>query len=205
LPVLLWFHGNAGHLADRYQIIRQLVQLPAEVFILDYRGYGRSEGSPSEQGLYMDGQAAWDYLVDDRGIAPQRIVLFGRSLGGAVAVDLAGRPGVRPAGLIVESSFTSVPDMAAAVMPIMPRVLIRTKMDSISKISRIDLPKLIVHSRDDDIIPIGHGRSLFEAAGDPKQFLELRGMSHNDIDLSVGGEYFATMRRFVRGLDPPVR
>jgi len=204
-PVLLWLHGNAGHLADRYEVIRQLVQLPAELFILDYRGYGRSGGSPSEQGIYLDGQAAWDYLVDDRGIAPRRIILFGRSLGGAVAVELAGRPGVRPAGLIVESSFTSVPDMAATVMPIMPRVLIRTKLDSINKIGRINLPKLIVHSRDDDIVPFEQGQRLFRAAGEPKQFLELRGVGHNDADLSVASEYFAAMRRFIRGLVPAAR
>lgn len=204
-PVLLWLHGNAGHLADRYETIRQLVQLPAELFILDYRGYGRSDGSPSEQGIYLDGQAAWDYLVDDRGIAPRRIVLFGRSLGGAVAVELAGRPGVRPAGLIVESSFTSVPDMAATVMPIMPRVLIRTKLDSINKIGRLGLPKLIVHSRDDDIVPFEQGRRLFRAAGEPKQFLELRGVGHNDVDLSVASEYFAAMRRFIRDLVPTAR
>ena len=196
--VLLWFHGNAGNITHRYDTIRQMVRFPAHVFIFDYRGYGRSEGRPTEAGVYLDGQAAWDYLVRDRGIEPGRLILFGRSLGGAVAIELARRRGNRPGGLIVESSFTSVPDMAANVMPIVPRILIRTRMDSINKIGSIDLPKLFVHSRADDIIPFEHGRRLFAAAGEPKQFYELANAGHNETEIEGGAAYFNTLRAFIR-------
>jgi hypothetical protein len=109
-PVLLWFHGNAGHLAHRVEVLLLLSRLPADVLIVDYRGYGRSGGRPTEKGLYLDGRAAWRYLTQERGLDPSRIVIYGVSLGGAVAVDLARD--VAPAGLIVQSSFTSVPAMA---------------------------------------------------------------------------------------------
>src|SRR4051812_248000 len=112
---LLWFHGNAGNITGRYDVIKNLMELPVAVFIIDYRGYGRSEGSPSESGLYADARAAWDYLTVQRNTGARSIVIFGDSLGGAVAIDLAAQ--VDAAGLIVQSSFTSIPDMAAHLMP----------------------------------------------------------------------------------------
>lgn len=197
--VLLWFHGNAGNLADRLDMVDAMCRMPATIFIIDYRGYGLSGGKPSEQGLYRDAQAAWDYLTAERNVGPGRIVLFGKSLGGAVAIDLAAR--VRPAGLIVQSSFTSVPDMAAVAMPFVPRFLVRTKMDSISKIRNIRCPKLFIHSPADEIIPYAMGRRLFEAAPGPKAFHEVPGAGHNETWLVGGEAYLDAIRRFIKGLD----
>lgn len=193
--VLLWFHGNAGNLSHRADLMLRLAETPLQVVIIDYRGYGRSEGRPSEQGLYLDGEAAWRYLVDERRVAPGRIVLFGDSLGAAVAVDLATRVGA--AGLIVQSGFTSVPDMAARHFPFVPAFLIRTEMNSLAKIGDVAEPKLFIHSPSDEVVPYELGRRLYEAAPEPKRFLEVQGASHNDT-ASVGGHrYFDAIRDFV--------
>jgi fermentation-respiration switch protein FrsA (DUF1100 family) len=199
---LLWFHGNAGNITSRFGVIEKLVGLPAEVFIIDYRGYGRSHGSPSEQGLYLDARAAWDYLTGARGIPPANVVVFGDSLGGAVAIDLATH--VEPAGLVVQSSFTSIRDMAAEVMPFVPGFLLRTKMDSLSKIKNVRAPKLFIHSPADEMVPYRFGRALYDAAPEPKQFYEVKGASHNETD-SVGGRaYFDAIAKFVRDCAPKV-
>jgi fermentation-respiration switch protein FrsA (DUF1100 family) len=194
--VLLFFHGNAGNITHRYDMIQWLMVLPVNVFIIDYRGYGKSRGNPSEKGLYLDAQAAWNYLVSQRRIPPERVILFGESLGGAVAIDLATR--VRPTGLIVQSSFTSIPDMAKVIFPFLPRFLVRTKMNSIGKISKVDCPKLFIHSPPDEVVPYKFGRRLFEAATEPKQFYEVPGASHNDTYLVGGQAYLKVLRRFVR-------
>lgn len=193
--VLLWFHGNAGNLSHRADLMLRLAKTPAQVFIVDYRGYGRSEGRPSEQGLYRDSDAAWRYLSSERRVAPERIVLFGDSLGAAVAVDLASR--VPAAGLIVQSGFTSAADMAAEHFPFVPRALIRTKMDSLAKIPRVGAPKLFIHSPQDEVVPYQLGRRLFEAAPEPKRFVEVEGASHNDTDVVGGHRYFDAVRDFV--------
>lgn len=197
---LLWFHGNAGNLSHRYDMLRDLIKLPAQIFIIDYRGYGRSEGAPSEEGLYTDARAAWDYLTAERGIAAERIIIFGKSLGGAAAVDLASR--VEAAGLIVQSSFTSAADMAAQIMPFIPRALIKTKMDSINKIASVRCAKLFIHSPADEVVPYELGRRLFEAAPEPKQFYEVKGASHNDTWLVGGKDYFEALRAFVESCAP---
>ncbi len=195
--VLLWFHGNAGNLSHRGDMMARLATvLPARVFLVDYRGYGRSEGSkPSEQGLYRDGKAAWDYLVEERQVPAEQIVIFGKSLGGAVAVNLAA--GVEPAGLIVQSSFTSVPDMARRHYPFIPRILIRTSMDSLSKIRGIRCPKLFVHGTADEVVPFEHGRRLLEAAPEPKLFHEVPGATHNTTFGAGGPAYFDALRDFI--------
>jgi len=193
--VLLWFHGNAGNLSHRADLMLRLAKSPAQVFIVDYRGYGRSEGRPSEKGLYLDAEAAWRYLTNERKVAPGRIVLLGDSLGAAVAVDLATR--VEAAGLIVQSGFTSVPDMAAAHFPFVPRALIRTKMDSLGKIQKVQGPKLFIHSPQDEVVPYELGRRLYEAAGEPKRFLDIPGASHNDMDVVGGHVYFDAFARFL--------
>jgi fermentation-respiration switch protein FrsA (DUF1100 family) len=193
--ILLWFHGNAGNLAQRSDVMLQLARIPAQVLIVDYRGYGRSEGKPSERGLYRDGQAAWDYLTRDESVNPSRIVIYGVSLGGAVAIELATR--VKPAGLIVQSSFTSVPDMAADHYPFVPRWLVRTRMDSISKIGGIDCPVMVAHSPADEVVPFRHGRRLFEAVRGDKRFFEIRGAGHNETWLAVGSEYLGAIRAFL--------
>jgi len=195
LPTMLWFHGNAGNLTDRYEMLVGLVNLPARVLLVDYRGYGRSEGRPSEKGLYRDARAAWRYLTGERGIAPQRVVIFGKSLGGAPAIELATQ--VRPAGLIVQSSFTSIPDMAGRVFPIVPRFLVRTKMDSLDKIRGIHVPKLFIHSPADEVVPYDMGRTLYDAAPEPKTFYTVAGARHNETWLVGGKAYWEAIRGFV--------
>jgi fermentation-respiration switch protein FrsA (DUF1100 family) len=199
---LLWFHGNAGNLSHRYPVIEKLLEQRIAVFIVDYRGYGRSEGSPSEEGLYMDARAAWDYLLGERKIKPGNIIVFGDSLGGAVAIDLATK--VEPAGLIVQSSFTSIKDMAAQVMPFLPGFIVRTKMDSINKIARVRSPKLFIHSPDDEMVPYRLGRQLYDASSPPKQFYEVKGASHNAMDLIGGRAYFDAIGDFMRACAPKV-
>lgn len=194
--VFLFFHGNAGNVSNRYDMILRLIKLRVEVFIIDYRGYGRSEGRPSEKGLYLDAFAAWDHLIGQRSIRPDRTIIFGKSLGGAVAIDLATH--VEPAGLIVQSSFTSIPDMAERMIPVLPRFLIRTKMDSVQKIQKVRCPKLVIHSPADEIVPYKFGRRLFQVASEPKQFYEVPGAPHNETYLVGGEAYLDTLRRFVQ-------
>lgn len=189
--VLLLFHGNAGNLADRAELMLTLASIPAEVLIVDYRGYGRSEGRPSEAGLYADASAAWRFLTEEQRVDPSRIVLLGKSLGGAVAVELATR--VDPAGLVVQSSFTSVPDMAAVHYPFVPGALIRNRFDSAARIAEVRCPVLVVHSTADEIVPYDMGRRLFALAREPKRFLTVEGAAHNETWV-VGG------RRWLDGL-----
>lgn len=175
--VLLFFHGNAGNISHRLESIAIFHGLGLDVLIVDYRGYGQSSGKTSEQGTYRDAQAAWDFLVEDRGVPSSRIVIFGRSLGGAVGAWLAS--GTRPAGLIVESAFTSGEDMARRIYPIYPaRLLTRLKYPVIDYLRELAVPLLLVHSRDDEIIPFEMARALYDAAPQPKRLLELRG-DHN--------------------------
>jgi pimeloyl-ACP methyl ester carboxylesterase len=196
---LLYLHGNGGNISHRFDIVNELMKLPVNVLIIDYRGYGKSEGRPSEAGLYTDARAAWDHLTTARGVPAKSICLFGESLGGAVAVDLASK--VNAGGLIVQSSFTSIADMAAQVLPFVPSLIIRTKMDSLSKIAQVSSPKLFIHSQADEIIPYRLGRRLFDAAGEPKRFYEVKGASHNMTDV-VGGA--AIMKRYASLLIHPV-
>ena len=192
---LLFFHGNAGNISHRLDSIAIFHRLGLNVLIFDYRGYGRSTGKPSEQGTYRDAEAAWRHLVDQRGIPSREILLFGRSLGGAVATWLAGR--VEPAGLIVESSFSSVPDMAAELYPWLPvRWLARISYDSKGRIGEVNTPVLIVHSTADEIIPFHHGQALFEAATEPKTMLEISG-GHNDGFLVSREKYQLGIYRFL--------
>lgn len=195
-PVILFFHGNAGNLSHRADFVLDLTtRLPAQVLAVGYRGYGRSEGRPSEAGLYADARAAWRYLTAEQGATADRIVVFGKSLGGAVAVDLA--MDVSPAGLIVESSFTSVPAMAGKHYPFVPKFLIRTQMNSVAKIVQIRCPKLFVHSKADRVVPYTLGRELYEAAPEPKTFYEVVGAGHNETSLVGGTAYFEALSDFV--------
>ena len=178
VATLLFCHGNAGNISHRLDTIRLFHELGLNVLIFDYRGYGRSSGTTTEQGTYHDVDAAWNYLVGDRGIPPRSVVLFGRSLGAAVIADLAVR--TRPGAVILESAFTSVPDMAARIYPWLPvRWLASYRYDNVEKIQDIAAPVLVIHSRDDEIIPFRQGKRLYTLANEPKQMLELRG-GHND-------------------------
>ncbi len=179
--VLLFFHGNAGNISHRLESILIFNQLQLDVLIIDYRGYGQSSGKASEQGTYGDARAAWTWLLEQRGVAPGRIVIFGRSLGGAIGAWLASQLPAeqQPAALIVESSFTSGPDMARRLYPVYPaRLLARLKYPVVEYVKRLACPVLVVHSRDDEIIPLAMGRAIFEAVSGPKDFIELRG-DHN--------------------------
>lgn len=198
---LLFCHGNTGNVSHRLDSVRIFHELGLSVLIFDYRGYGRSAGRPSERGLYRDARAAWEHLTRTEGEAPERIVVFGRSLGGAVAVDLAAQ--VRPAGLIVESSFTSAAELGARLHPWLPvRQLARLRFDAAARIRAVRCPKLFVHSRDDEVVPYGLGLRLFRAAGRPKEFLRIRG-GHNDGFLVSGQHYRSGMAAFLGSLRLP--
>ncbi|OGQ97864.1 MAG: lysophospholipase [Deltaproteobacteria bacterium RIFOXYD12_FULL_57_12] len=192
---LLFFHGNAGNISHRLDSLRIFHQLGLSVLIVDYRGYGQSTGTISEQGLYRDAEAAWRYLTENRRFASRDIVVFGRSLGAAVAAGLAARQA--PGALIVESGFTSVPDLATELYPFLPvRWLCRFRYDTREFLRDARCPVLVVHSRDDEIIPWRHGHRLYEAAAGPKQFLEIRG-GHNEGFLVSGTHYTTGLEGFL--------
>ncbi len=192
---VLFFHGNAGNISHRLDSLKIFHDLKLSTLIIDYRGYGRSEGKPSEQGTYRDADAAWRYLTVQRGIAASRIILFGRSFGGAIASYLASRR--KSAGLIIESGFISVPDLAAKVYPWLPaRQLARFNYPTREYVKAAGLPVLIIHSRQDEIIPFSQGQSLFAGAREPKGFLELRG-GHNDGFIVSGRHYLNGLDDFV--------
>lgn len=192
---LLMCHGNGGNIGDRLYPIGLFHELGLNVFIFDYRGYGASAGKPSEEGTYRDAQAAWQYLVEQRRIAPDKIVVHGRSLGGAVAAWLAER--VSPAALILEATFTSVPDMGARLYPWLPvRLLCRYRYNTIAHMGQIECPVLVAHSRDDELVPFEHGRKLFAAARDPKTFVELTG-DHNEGEVLASPAYRGALDAFL--------
>ncbi len=198
---LLFLHGNAGNISHRLDSLRIFSRLGLSVLIFDYAGFGTSEGSPSERQSYEDAEAAWRYLTADRGVSPSQIVLFGRSLGGAVATRLATERA--PAGLIIESTFSSVPDVAAQHYPFLPvRLLARIQYDALANISRIRCPILIIHSRQDELIPFSHSERLFRAANEPKFFMELEG-GHNDGFLVTGAPYISALEQFIGHLAAP--
>jgi len=189
------FHGNAGNISHRLESLAIFRRLGYNSFIIDYRGYGRSRGRPSEEGTYRDAEAAWKYLTEMRKIDPARIVLLGRSMGSAVAAWLAVQKD--PAGLVLESAFTSVPDRGQEIYPFLPvRLLARIRYDTLSRMKSVRCPVLVVHSRDDRLIPIGHGRKLFAAANEPRRFLELTG-GHNDGFWTSGAVYTDGLREFL--------
>ena len=194
--VLLFFHGNAGNISHRLDSIRIFHQLGLSVLIIDYRGYGKSTGRPTEHGTYEDARAAWRHLVEARGAEAGDIILFGRSLGGAVATWLAVQKA--PGGLIVESTFRSVPDLAAELYWFLPvRRLARLEYPVESLLPQVDSPVLVVHSRDDEIIPFRHGEALYAAAPEPKKFLELEG-GHNTGFIQSRQRYSAGIDEFLR-------
>jgi len=195
---LLFHHGNAGNISHRLDSLQIFHDLGLEVLIFDYRGYGQSSGSPSEQGVYEDAHSAWRWLVDEQEVDPGQIILFGRSMGGAVAANLAER--VDAAGLIVESTFTSVPDIGAELYWWLPvRLLARLEFDARSAIVASDPPVLVVHSPDDEIIPFSHGQRLYQAAGERGTLLEIQG-DHNTGFLTSGPLYRDGLDRFISEL-----
>lgn len=178
----IFSHGNAGNISGRLEKIMMLHRLGVNIFIFDYRGYGKSEGRPTEKGMYLDAMAAFDHLKERSDISKDKLISYGVSLGGAAAVDLAVRRPV--AALIVESTITSAADMSKKILPIVPAFVLSLKLDSISKIKDIKVPKLIAHSPEDEMIPFVFGQKLFEAAASPKEFLELQGDHNSGFALS---------------------
>ncbi len=195
---LLFFHGNAGNISHRLSSIRIFHELGLSVFIIDYRGYGSSEGRPAEKGTYLDADAAWQYLTNDKEINPGQIILFGRSLGGAIASRLAAQ--TKAAALILESSFTSVADMGRHYYPYLPiKLLNHIKYPTIEHIGQINSPKLLIHSKEDDIVPYPLGRNLYDAASQPKTFLDIKG-DHNYGFLDSGELYIGGIQQFIETL-----
>ncbi len=201
---LLWFHGNAGNVSHRLDNIREIHRrLGIGVFIFDYRGYGRSEGTPSEAGLYRDARAARAALLKEAGVDASRIVYFGRSLGAAVAVELALAE--RPAAIILETPFLSVQSMANRTLP-GAGFLMRTRFDSLSRIGQISAPLLVLHGDADEVVPHAEGRRLFEAAREPKAFYTIPRARHNDTYIVGGDPYWLMWKQFLaplRGPTPP--
>jgi uncharacterized protein len=199
---LLVCHGNAGNLSDagRPEHYAGLRALGLNLLAFDYRGYGESGGAPTEAGLYRDAEAAYGYLRDTLGVPPERIVLFGHSLGSAVAVELATR--VPAAGLVLDGALMSVTARAQEVYPYVPvRWIARSRFASIEKIGRVKIPKLFLHARQDEVIPIAHGRRLYEAAPPPKTFVALAG-GHGDAFEVDSATYFGAIARFLAELPP---
>lgn len=199
--LVVFFHGNAGNIAHRLEYLRMFHDLGLATLIIDYRGYGRSSGIPSEEGTYRDAEAAWRHATQVLGFPPGQIVIFGESLGGGVAAQAAEKN--QPAALVLASSFTSVPELGAELYPLLPiRLLARIRYDSLARLAQIACPVLVIHSRNDDVISIRHGRRLFDAARPPKQFLEIEG-GHNEGFVFGRDEWIRQLDAFLGQALPP--
>ena len=196
-PVMLWCHGNAGNISHRLANIRELYRRGLSVFIFDYRGYGRSSGSPSEPGIYQDALAGYDYVLHQRRIASDRIVVFGRSLGACVAGEVAI---LRPsAGVILEGSFPSIQAMSDQHYLGLPaRWFVDVEFNLAQKIPRLQRPVLVIHGEKDSIVPVALGRQVFDTAHEPKQWYVVPGADHNDVPFVGGNPYFQKIMSFVQ-------
>jgi hypothetical protein len=193
-------HGNAGNIEDRIPLARAFLEMGCDVVLFDYRGYGGSGGSPSEEGTYLDAEAAWTW-ARAAGFPPEHIVAFGESLGGAVAIELARRHPV--AAVIVEDTFTSLADMGARIYPWLPiRLVLRIRYDSIAKIGALHVPVMVIHSRADDLVPFELGERLYAAAAGPKRFLETAGR-HNESGFMTRPAWRAEVLAFLESAFPP--
>ena len=193
--VLLFFHGNAGNISHRLDSLRIFHDLGFSTLIIDYRGYGQSQGVISERGTYLDAEAAWNYLTETKNIPSQKIAVFGRSLGGAIAAYGAAKN--TPGALIIESAFTSVPDMAAKMYPVFPvRLLSRFQYNTRKYLLSVKCPVLIIHSPSDEIISFENGLQLYQSAREPKRILEIQG-GHNDGFLLSGETYIEGIEEFI--------
>lgn len=191
---VLFCHGNYGNISHLLDPIRVFASLGFSVLVFDYRGYGQSEGEPSEEGTYLDAEAAWDFLVQEEGVNPGRLVLCGRSLGGPIAARLARQH--LAGALLLESTFTSLPELGSRLYPFFPvRWLARYTYDTLGQLSSIHCPVLVVHSREDSLIPLAQGQELYAAANPPKQFLEISGGHGNGFAVSEA-QYRAGLERF---------
>ena len=195
---MVWFHGNAGNIGHRVDNLADLnSRLGVSIFIFDYRGYGRSDGTPSEQGTYLDAQAALEYVRSRQDVGGQKPVLFGRSLGCAIAAEAATKN--EAFALVLESPYTSIRDMAKRLYPMIPGVglLLSTKYDCLAKVKDVHIPIMVLHGDRDEIVPFDMGRELFEAANPPKRFYTIEGAGHNDTYLVGGAEYYEALASFI--------
>ncbi len=195
---LLFLHGNAGNISHRLDSLKIFHDLGLSIFIIDYRGYGQSTGKPSEKGTYSDAEAAWNYLINKRALSADEIIIFGRSLGGGVASWLALEH--KPAALILESTFTSIVDMASLIYPYLPvKWMSRIHYPSIQRIDKINCPILFIHSPDDELIPYTHGQQLYARAKSPKSFFSISG-GHNEGFFNSQPHYNQGILQFVQNL-----
>ncbi|MFH1856592.1 MAG: alpha/beta hydrolase [Candidatus Omnitrophota bacterium] len=190
---VLFCHGNAGNISHRLEKIVLLRHANVNVFIIDYRGYGNSLGNPNEQGLYLDAQAAYDYLIKEKNIDASNIVLYGGSIGSAVAVELASRNEI--GGLIIEGGFSSGRDIAKKFYPFLPAFLFGDKFNSLSKIKKNGAPKLFIHSRDDEVVPFSLAKKLYDTAQGSKKLVEVRG-GHNTSHIDSQEIYEEVLKEF---------
>lgn len=196
-PAVLLCHGNAGNIAHRLDWLEIFRGMGFAVLLFDYRGFGQSSGTPTEQGTYLDAQAAWDYLTNTKGFSPRSIVIVGESLGGPIAAHLA--KDVAPGALILVSTFTSVPDLARTFYWYLPvRLLARFQYPTAAYVARVRVPTLVIHSRDDETIPFLHGEELRRRASGPAQLLEIFG-DHNAAFMLSGPKLTEGMRSFLEG------
>lgn len=195
-PWVLHFHGNGGNIAGRIGHLQLLHRLGFNAVVFDYRGYGRSRGKPSEPGLIEDAVAVRSHLLETYGVSPRKLVYFGESLGGGVACALAEKH--PPVGLILKSTFSSIPDVGAAAYPFLPVHLLATnRFESVRRVPEFKFPKLHLHSQSDEVVPYKFGRRLFEAAAEPKQWLDIPG-THNTGPLELGQDFARAIEEFVQ-------
>jgi len=194
-PTVLFCHGNAGNISHRLDWLEIFHDMGLAMFLFDYRGYGQSSGTPDEQGTYLDAQAAWDYLTNTKRHSPKSIVIFGESLGGPIAANLA--KDVSPGALVLASTFSSAPDLASNFYWYLPvRLLARFRYPTAEYVARVHAPTLVIHSRADDIIPFSHAEAIFRRANEPKQLLEIRG-DHNSALLVSRRQIAGGIERFL--------
>ncbi len=196
---LIFLHGNAGNISHRMGSIQIFNRLGLNVFIFDYRGYGKSNGRPYEEGTYLDAKAAYDYVARTKEVNRDKIILYGESLGGAIAYELATT--ARAGAVITLGTFSSIVDMGKVMYPFLPiKLIARTEYDTLSKVAVARIPKLFIHSADDEIIPIEQGRNLFSRACEPKEFYEMRG-GHNDGIFTYESEFCEKVTSFLKRHD----
>jgi fermentation-respiration switch protein FrsA (DUF1100 family) len=195
--VLLFCHGNGGNISHRLEKIWILNRLGLDILIFDYRGYGKSSGRPSEDGLYIDAETVYDHMVNERSLSPQKIIGYGESLGSPVIINLALKKEM--AGIIIEEAFMSVKDMAKEHFPFIPAFLLKNSYNSLRMIKNVQIPKLVFHSINDEIVPFEQGERIFVMASEPKEFVKLRG-GHNDAFIVSEEIYSSGIDRFVARL-----
>ena len=195
---LLFLHGNAGNISHRLDSIKLFNSVGLNVFIFDYRGYGNSEGSANEQNTYDDARSAWDYLLKNKKIKAKNIIIFGRSLGGAIAANLGST--LKPKGIILESTFTTGREFASDLYPFVPEFIIRFDYETTKYLKDINYPILVIHSEDDNIIPFKHGEMVFKNANEPKSFVKIRG-DHNYGFLRSYDIYMSGLKNFLQEIE----